>query len=145
MPRLFLLLGSALGLVAVGLGAYGAHGLSEKLAKLYPGDSALAQRLHQNWETAARYQMYHALALLAVAWVVSYAPGRLSSAAGWLFFSGTLLFSGSLYVITLTGAKWLGAAVTPLGGLILMAGWACLFLAALRARGKDDLQKGGQA
>ena len=118
----------------MGLGAYGAHGLTEALARTYAGDPALAQHMHQNWETAARYQMYHALALLAVAWVYSRWPGKLSAAAGWLFIAGTLLFSGSLYVISLSGAKWLGAAVTPLGGVALLAGWLCLFFAALKAK-----------
>ncbi len=83
------------------------------------------------FETAARYQMYHALALLGVAWVASRAPGTLATGAGWLFLIGTLLFSGSLYALALTGARALGA-ITPLGGLAFLAGWICLALAARR-------------
>jgi uncharacterized membrane protein YgdD (TMEM256/DUF423 family) len=86
-----------------------------------------------NFETGARYQMYHALALLAVAWAVSRFPdSQLPVIAGWLFVAGIVLFSGSLYLMALTGQRWLGA-VTPFGGVAFIAGWACLLLAALRA------------
>ncbi len=77
------------------------------------------------FETGARYQMYHALALLGVGWAASRWPGRLPGAAGWLFVAGTVLFSGSLYALSLTGTRWLGA-VTPAGGLCFLAGWICL-------------------
>ena len=87
-----------------------------------------------NFETGVRYQMYHALALLAVAWAVNHWPGSgLTSAAGWLFAAGSLLFSGSLYVLALTGIRWLGA-ITPLGGVAFVAGWFCLLLVAIRAK-----------
>jgi uncharacterized membrane protein YgdD (TMEM256/DUF423 family) len=76
--------------------------------------------------------MYHALALLACAWEVTKWPGTLVSAAGWLFILGTLLFSGSLYVLSLTGLRWLGA-ITPLGGIALLAGWICLAAAAIKS------------
>ena len=121
MSRTFLLLGALSAGLAVALGAFGAHGLR---ARLSPADLA-------TFETGARYQMYHALALLAVAWVAAQAPGALPRAAGWLFVAGIVVFSGSLYVLVLTGQRWLGA-VTPIGGVAFLAGWACLALAALR-------------
>ena len=122
MSRTFLLLGALSAGLAVALGAFGAHGLR---ARLSPADLA-------TFETGARYQMYHALALLAVAWVAAQVPGALPRAAGWLFVAGTVVFSGSLYVLVLTGQRWLGA-VTPIGGVAFLAGWICLALAALRA------------
>ena len=121
MDRLFFALGSASALVAVATGAFGAHGLR---ARLSPDLLAV-------FETAARYQMYHALALLAVGWAVTRWPGPWPVRAGWLFAVGTLLFSGSLYALALSGMRWLGA-VTPLGGLAFLAGWTCLLLGLLR-------------
>lgn len=122
MDRLFLLLGALSGGIAVAAGAFGAHALR---ARLTPASLAI-------FETGARYQMYHALALLAVAWLASRGPGGpggLPQWAGWLFVTGTVLFSGSLYALALTGVRWLGA-ITPLGGLAFLAGWLCLALAA---------------
>ena len=84
------------------------------------------------FETAVRYQMYHALALLAVAWAAQRWPGGLTQWAGWLLVAGILIFSGSLYVLVLTGPRWMGA-ITPIGGVALIAGWACLLLAAVRS------------
>ena len=121
MDRLFFALGSASALVAVATGAFGAHGLR---ARLSPDLLAV-------FETAAHYQMYHALALLAVGWAVIRWPGPWPVRAGWLFAVGTLLFSGSLYALALSGMRWLGA-VTPLGGLAFLAGWTCLLLGMLR-------------
>lgn len=83
------------------------------------------------FEIAVRYQMYHALALLAVAWVVSRSATPPAVAAGWLFLVGILVFSGSLYLLTLTGVRWLGA-ITPIGGLSLLAGWGALAWASFR-------------
>ena len=124
MDRLFLALGSISGGLAVAVGAFGAHVLKDRLAA----------DLLANFETGARYQMYHALALLAVAWAASRWPGSgLPTAAGWLFVAGTLLFSGSLYLLSLTGERWLGA-ITPLGGLAFVAGWLCLLLTTWRGR-----------
>ena len=85
----------------------------------------LAPELLQVFETAARYQMYHALGLLAVAWAASRQGAAGTRRAGWLFVAGTLLFSGSLYLMALTGVRWLGA-ITPLGGAAWIAGWAML-------------------
>ncbi|HEU5168924.1 MAG TPA: DUF423 domain-containing protein [Gemmatimonadales bacterium] len=117
--RTFAVLGSLSGLLAVAAGAFGAHALR---ARLTPDLLAV-------FETGARYQMYHALALIGAAWVASRWPGPLAASAGWLFVLGTLVFSGSLYALALTGLRWLGA-ITPLGGLAFMVGWICLALAA---------------
>src|SRR5574341_1099869 len=115
MDRLFFLLASISGGLAVALGAFGAHGLRARLSA----------DLLATFETGVRYHMYHALALLAVAFAISRWPSTsLPAAAGWLFVAGTLLFSGSLYLLPLTGAKWLGA-ITPLGGVALIAGCVC--------------------
>lgn len=122
MDRIFLALGAASALIGVAAGAFGAHGLEARLP---------AERL-AIWETAARYQLFHALALLAVAWAVTRWPRTATSAAGWLFVAGTVIFSGSLYVLAFTGIGWLGA-ITPIGGLAFLAGWACLVWTALRA------------
>ena len=121
MERLFFALGSASALVAVAAGAFGAHALRARLA---PDLLAV-------FETGARYHMYHALALLAAAWAVARWPGPWPVRAGWLFLAGTLLFSGSLYALALSGLRWLGA-ITPLGGAAFLAGWACLLLGAVR-------------
>ena len=119
MNRTFWMLGCAFGFLAVAAGAFGAHALRARL-----GPELLAV-----WETAARYQMYHALALLAVAMAAGRWPGGGWTAAGWLFTGGILVFSGSLYLLAFSGVRWLGA-VTPLGGLCLLAGWIALALAA---------------
>jgi uncharacterized membrane protein YgdD (TMEM256/DUF423 family) len=122
MVRTFWILGSVLAFVAVAAGAFGAHALRERLT---PDLLAV-------FETGARYNMYHAFALFAAAWAASQWPGSLSTAAGWLFVTGTLIFSGSLYILALSGIRWLGA-ITPIGGVALLAGWACLAIAAWRA------------
>ena len=119
MDRLFFSLGSFSAFIAVAAGAFGAHALRGRL----PADSLAV------FETAARYQMYHALALLAVAWASTRWSVNLSQWAGWLFTAGTVLFSGSLYLLALTGIRWLGA-ITPLGGVAFLAGWICLGLSA---------------
>jgi uncharacterized membrane protein YgdD (TMEM256/DUF423 family) len=117
VDRIFFGLGAVSALCAVAAGAFGAHALR---ARLTP-------ELLTVFETAARYQMYHALGLLAVAWAVTRWPGALPVWAGWLFVAGTLLFSGSLYILALTGIRWWGA-VTPLGGVAFLVGWVCLAL-----------------
>jgi uncharacterized membrane protein YgdD (TMEM256/DUF423 family) len=121
MERTFVFLGALSGAIGVGAGAFGAHALRERLEP----------RMLEVFETGARYQMYHAIALIAVAWVASRWPGSLSTAAGWLFIAGTVLFSGSLYALALSNVRILGA-VTPLGGVCFMAGWVCIALAVRR-------------
>jgi uncharacterized membrane protein YgdD (TMEM256/DUF423 family) len=106
------------GFLAVALGAFGAHGLQARLADVADGPKRLGW-----WQTAAHYQLMHALALGLVAFVVARAP--VARFAGVAFVIGTLLFAGSLYAMALGGPRWLGA-VTPLGGLSLLAGWAIL-------------------
>jgi uncharacterized membrane protein YgdD (TMEM256/DUF423 family) len=115
MDRLFFALGSVSGLIGVALGAFAAHGLKARLAP----------DMLSTFEIGVRYQMYHAFALIAVAWACARWPGTLPVAAGWLFLAGTVLFSGSLYLLGLSGMRWLGA-VAPIGGLALLAGWGCL-------------------
>jgi uncharacterized membrane protein YgdD (TMEM256/DUF423 family) len=122
MDRLFATLGGASAFVAVAAGAFGAHALR---ARLSPDRLAV-------FETGARYQIYHALALWAVAWALTRWPGPTVRAAGWLFVAGTVIFSGSLYLLSLTGARVFGA-VTPLGGLALLAGWLALAVGVWRS------------
>ena len=114
------------GFIAVALGAFGAHGLKKMLAGLEDG----AQRLEW-WETAARYQMYHALALGLLAWLATRVQWSGISVGGWLMLAGIVLFCGSLYAMTLTGVRVLGA-ITPLGGLGFLGGWLMIILAAWR-------------
>jgi uncharacterized membrane protein YgdD (TMEM256/DUF423 family) len=123
MDRWFFAVGSALAGLAVVAGAFAAHGLRGRLSPEMLGA----------FETGARYQMYHALALLAVAWAVRRWQHRAVPIAGWLFVAGVVLFSGSLYVMAGTGVRALGA-ITPLGGLAFIAGWALLAWAAARSR-----------
>jgi uncharacterized membrane protein YgdD (TMEM256/DUF423 family) len=121
LERIFFAIGCSSAFIAVAAGAFGAHGLRNRIA---PDLLAV-------FEVAVRYQMYHALALFACAWAVGKWPGALTSASGWLFVAGTLVFSGSLYALSLSGVRWLGA-VAPIGGLALLGGWLCLLVAALR-------------
>lgn len=128
MERTIMIMAAANGFLAVALGAFGAHGLQTKLA----GATDFAQRL-QWWQTAAQYHLAHALALGLLALVAGRTAGVTSAAAvgGWAMLAGIVLFSGSLYLMTLTGVRALGA-VTPVGGLCLLAGWLLLGLAALK-------------
>ena len=121
---IWLQLGAAWGFLAVAIGAFGAHGLKERLESL--GQTAIFQ-------TAAHYQMYCAFALLAVGLLALHGrSGTALAVAGWSFLLGSLLFSGSLYILATTGLKWLGA-ITPLGGVLMLAGWAALLVAAGQA------------
>ncbi|HYM82403.1 MAG TPA: DUF423 domain-containing protein [Candidatus Limnocylindria bacterium] len=104
-----------LAFLAVLAGAFGAHALRARLAP----------DLLQTFEVAVRYQLAHALALFAVAWAADRSQHPSILRAGWLFVIGSVLFSGSLYVLALTSARWLGV-VTPFGGLCLLAGWLML-------------------
>jgi uncharacterized membrane protein YgdD (TMEM256/DUF423 family) len=123
MQKNFLLVAAILGFLGVALGAFGAHGLR----------SRLTPEMLAVFEIGVRYQMYHVFALLAVAAAIgSFGQVRLLSIAGWSFIAGTLIFSGSLYALALTGTGMFGA-ITPIGGLAFLIGWACLafFAAAL--------------
>jgi len=122
MDKTFLLTGAGAGFLAVALGAFGAHGLR---ARVSPDMLAV-------FETGVRYQMYHTFAIL----IVAAAIGRIGDAsllvlAGWFFVAGILLFSGSLYALTLSGIGMLGA-ITPIGGLLFLIGWACLIVFGIR-------------
>jgi uncharacterized membrane protein YgdD (TMEM256/DUF423 family) len=113
VSSLFFVLGALFAFVAVAGGAFGAHSLK----------AILAPDLLAVFETGIRYQMYHALALLAVGWAAHQYPQASFHISGWLFVAGIVLFSGSLYILALSGVRWLGA-ITPLGGVLLLAGWA---------------------
>ena len=119
--RLFLFLGALQAASAVGVGAFGAHALP----------SSLGDAMRAVYETAVRYQFYHALGLCLIALVVGRFPGRrLPVASGWLLLAGSAIFCGSLYLLVLTGAKWLGA-VTPLGGACFIVGWMLLAVSSV--------------
>ncbi|MFN6191504.1 MAG: DUF423 domain-containing protein [Planctomycetia bacterium] len=124
MPRLWIICGSVLGFLGVAAGSFGAHGLKALLEA--NGQSA-------NWETAVRYCLFHAIALVLVgilAWLPQASAARgLVSTAGWSFLVGTVIFSGMLAALALSGVKILGAIV-PIGGVLLLVGWACLAAAA---------------
>ena len=122
MLRLFFALGSGFALIAVITGAFAAHTLK----------SRLSPDMFQVFEVAVRYQMYHALGLIAVAWAASQWSSQLITASGWLFVAGIVIFSGSLYILSLTGIRWLGA-ITPIGGVAFIIGWGCLLWAAIRS------------
>lgn len=122
MSRTWFVMGAGLAALAVAAGAFGAHGLK----------SRLTPQLLEVWEMAARYQLFHALGLMLAALAVerfSAAPGPLG---GWLLGIGIVIFSGSLYALALSGIRALGA-VTPIGGVLLIAGWICLAVGAARS------------
>jgi uncharacterized membrane protein YgdD (TMEM256/DUF423 family) len=121
MERFFFVAAALAAFLGVVLGAFGAHGLRDRLEP----------DLLATFETGVRYHVYHALALFAVACASSRWPSGAVHAAGWLFLAGILIFSGSLYLLSLTGARWLGA-VTPFGGAALLLGWILLAWGALR-------------
>lgn len=123
MTQFFLAIAAILGGTAVAAGAFGSHALREQLS-----DRAL-----DIFETGVRYQMYHALALLAVGILLgqSKVPPVTLPFAGYAFILGILIFSGSLYTLSISGIKWLGA-IAPIGGTFLMLGWVCLAIAAMK-------------
>ncbi|MCB1665882.1 MAG: DUF423 domain-containing protein [Pseudomonadales bacterium] len=123
MNHLFLVLAGINGFIAVSLGAFAAHGLK----------NALSPDLLATFQTGVQYHMYHALALLGVGVLSLHFPNQaLLKTSGYLFMAGIVLFSGSLYVLALSGIRWLGA-ITPLGGVAFLAGWALLAWSMLRA------------
>ncbi|MGB3768287.1 MAG: DUF423 domain-containing protein [Phormidesmis sp.] len=122
MARLFFAIASILGALSVAGGAFGAHALKGQLTEAALG----------SFETGIRYQMYHALALLIVALLLKQSPASALTIAGWCFIAGIVLFSGSLYGLSLAGIKALGP-VTPLGGVAFIAGWICLVIGSSKA------------
>jgi len=119
--KIFAILGAVLGGLSVAAGAFGAHALK----------GHLEPRMLEVFETGARYQMYHALALFAVAWVYQQTQAQTAQVAGWAFLVGVLLFSGSLYAMAFTGIRGLGA-ITPIGGVAFLIGWGALAAAATK-------------
>ena len=122
MVRMLIVLAGVFGFLGVAYGAFGAHALREKLNLR---DMAI-------YQTAVQYQFWHALAILAAAWVTSVSAGRLAPIAGISFAVGVVIFSGSLYALVLTQQRWLGA-ITPIGGVAFLVGWACLTIAGWSA------------
>jgi len=121
MVRLFFALGALFAGIGVAAGAFGAHGLRDRLS---------ADML-TIFETGVRYHLIHALALLVTAWATTRWESGLIAVAGWMFVVGIVVFSGSLYLLSLTETRWLGA-ITPIGGVAFLIGWALLAWAALR-------------
>jgi uncharacterized membrane protein YgdD (TMEM256/DUF423 family) len=119
MDKTFMFIGALMGGVGVGLGAFGAHGLRGRLSP----------EMLSVFETGVRYHMYHALAILVTAALMSRLDGRAVHVAAWSFTAGILIFSGSLYALALTGTTTLGA-ITPIGGVFFLAGWVALAVAA---------------
>lgn len=123
MDRLFFALGAISGFLSVALGAFGAHALRQRLQ--------FSADLLRIWDTGVHYQMVHALALLSIVFAAQRFPQGPWQAAGWCFVGGTVIFSGSLYALTLSGVRWLGA-ITPIGGVLFLVGWILLLVTALR-------------
>jgi uncharacterized membrane protein YgdD (TMEM256/DUF423 family) len=121
MDRIFFGLGALFALIGVAAGAFGAHALAARL----PADRLVT------FETGVRYQLFHSLALLAVAWAHTRWPATAVTSAGWLFVAGILIFGGTLYALALGSPRWFGA-ITPIGGVCFLAGWALLAWVALR-------------
>ena len=122
MIKLTLIFSAISGMVSVGLGAFGAHALKDKLET----SGHLA-----TYQTAVQYQFYHTLALLGIAILMSKYSNTWLTNASYSMMLGIIVFSGSLYTLSLSGVKWLGA-ITPLGGLAFILGWGCLLMASLK-------------
>ncbi|MFK7802629.1 MAG: DUF423 domain-containing protein [Anaerolineae bacterium] len=120
--NIFLLLGSILMFIGVGMGAFGAHSLAGFLAEV---------GREGTFDTAVRYMVYHGLALVAVGILSQINSTSILNWAGWAFFIGSLIFSGSLYILIFAGIRWMGA-ITPIGGVLFLTGWACLAIYAFQ-------------
>lgn len=148
-PRCCLFVSAVSGFLAVALGAFGAHGLkgtdrSGFLERKYAGTESkniagyqvpASYKYLQDFETGVDYHMKHALAMSLIGVLLLRRRSRLLSTSAWCFLLGTVFFSGSLYVLVIGGPRWLGVpwgAITPVGGLLLLAGWACLAVGAIR-------------
>jgi uncharacterized membrane protein YgdD (TMEM256/DUF423 family) len=123
IQKIFLTAGACFGFTGIALGAFGAHALK----------SSFSSEMLAVFDTAVRYQMYHALALLAVGLMHQFSHHRFLRFAGWCFIGGVLLFSGSLYAMALSGIRWLGI-ITPFGGISFLAGWIFLFLSVVKIK-----------
>lgn len=123
-PHAWLVCGALLAALSVAMGAFGAHGLKEQLAATNRTDT---------FETAARYHMYHAIALVLVGLLAAGGSSRALDVAGWCFLAGILIFSGLCYALSLGGPRYLGAIV-PIGGVAFIAGWIALAIGAMRNR-----------
>lgn len=123
MHKLFLIISSISGMLAVAFGAFGAHALKGKLQ---------SEGTLDTYQTAVQYQFYHTLALLAIALLMTKYQSQWLNYAGYSMTFGILIFSGSLYMLCFTGMKWLGA-ITPIGGLLFIAGWVCMLMTALKS------------
>jgi len=122
VTKFFVVAGALNAFLAVGCGAFGAHALGDRLG----------ERLLEAWQTGAQYHLVHAVALVAVAALMGRGPASAGLlASGGLLLAGQLLFAGSLYALALSGVRWLGA-ITPVGGMLLLAGWLALALTAAR-------------
>jgi len=150
-PNCWLTTGALLAGLAVAAGAFGAHGLDRPLYEKY-GDQEyekkvtvagqekvvsqvpLAQKHLADFKTGAEYQMYHGLALLAVGLLAQVRPSRILTIAGFCFVAGCVGFSGGLYAYALTGTKWIGQFIVPAGGLLFLAGWIAMAMAACSCR-----------
>jgi uncharacterized membrane protein YgdD (TMEM256/DUF423 family) len=130
-PAFWLRVAAVWGFLAISMGAFGAHGLEERFSSLGETPGSLpAERLKASFNTGAQYHMYCALAILAVGVLAQTGRGGPAlQAAGWLFLLGSLIFSGSLYILATTGLRWLGA-ITPIGGVAMIAAWVALAVAA---------------
>lgn len=128
MARIFVVIAAVLGGLGVALGAFGAHALKARLAP----------ELLTVYQTGVQYHLIHAVALLGLAAWVARGGGGAAAVAGWLFLAGVVLFSGSLYVLAVTGVRGLGM-ITPFGGVAFIAGWVALAWDALRASGRAGL------
>ena len=120
--KVFFVLGCISAFLSVALGAFGAHGL----------EGRVSAKMLEVWKTGVTYQMFHAVGLFVVAFLLAKLPGSsLTTAAGWIMVAGTVLFSGSLYVLSVSGIKVLGA-ITPLGGVAFLTAWVLLAIAAVK-------------
>ncbi len=125
MKKFAVAFGAIFAFLGVAAGAFGAHALQAYFAR--------HAALHATYQTATQYQLYHALALLAVGWLAEKVPGKSVSVAGYAFFAGIILFSGSLYALVFTNIRIFGA-ITPLGGIAFLVGWASLLIAATKMK-----------
>jgi uncharacterized membrane protein YgdD (TMEM256/DUF423 family) len=158
ISKCWLAIGAVLAGLAVAAGAFAAHGLDRHFYAAYAGQTfekkitlagvetivsqvPLAQKYLTDFKTGAEYQMYHGLALLVVGLLSQARRSKALDVAGFCFVAGCLGFSGGLYAYTLTGAKWIGMFIVPVGGVLFLAGWTALVVAVCPCRGKDPFNR----